>query len=179
MVKMSEKIIRYDLETEIDHGIEVSNLAYATAKELGLAENLCYELAVAGMVHDIGKLRLSRYMSGEENPLVIEEIKYVRRHTQLGCEVLKKRGYSPFVLEAVYYHHENYDGSGYPENLRGEEIPLGIRILRVCDTYAALTEKRPYRDAFGQETAFRMMIDEVKNFDMQIFLAFQRAIHKS
>ena len=54
MVKMSEKIIRYDLETEIDHGIEVSNLAYATAKELGLAENLCYELAVAGMVHDIG-----------------------------------------------------------------------------------------------------------------------------
>ncbi|MEF2733705.1 MAG: HDIG domain-containing protein, partial [Blautia sp.] len=87
---MSEKIIRYDLETEIDHGIEVSNLAYATAKELGLAENLCYELAVAGMVHDIGKLRLSRYMSGEENPLVIEEIKYVRRHTQLGCEVLKK-----------------------------------------------------------------------------------------
>lgn len=176
---MSEKIIRYDLETEINHGIQVSNLAYETGKQLNLTKEVCYELAVAGILHDIGKLRLSRYMSGEENPLVIEEIKYVRRHTQLGYEILKNRGYSSFVLETVYYHHENYDGSGYPENLRGEEIPLGSRILRVCDTYAALTEKRPYRDAFGSETAVRMMIDEVKNFDMQIFLAFQRVVHES
>lgn len=110
---------------------------------MSLAEDVCYELAVAGMLHDIGKLRLSRYVSGDKNPLVIEEIKYVRRHTQLGYEALKNKGYSSFVLEAVYYHHENFDGSGYPENLRGEEIPLGSRILRVCDTYAALTEKRP------------------------------------
>jgi HD-GYP domain-containing protein (c-di-GMP phosphodiesterase class II) len=118
-------------------------------------------------------------VSGDKNPLVIEEIKYVRRHTQLGYEALKNKGYSSFVLEAVYYHHENFDGSGYPENLRGEEIPLGSRILRVCDTYAALTEKRPYRDAFDSQTAVRMMIDEVKNFDMQIFLAFQRVVHES
>lgn len=143
MAEMSEKIIRYDLETEINHGIQVSNLAYKTGRQMSLAEDVCYELAVAGMLHDIGKLRLSRYVSGDKNPLVIEEIKYVRRHTQLGYEALKNKGYSSFVLEAVYYHHENFDGSGYPENLRGEEIPLGSRILRVCDTYAALTEKRP------------------------------------
>ena len=179
MAEMSEKIIRYDLETEINHGIQVSNLAYKTGRQMSLAEDVCYELAVAGMLHDVGKLRLSRYVSGDKNPLVIEEIKYVRRHTQLGYEALKNKGYSSFVLEAVYYHHENFDGSGYPENLRGEEIPLGSRILRVCDTYAALTEKRPYRDAFDSQTAVRMMIDEVKNFDMQIFLAFQRVVHES
>ena len=69
--------------------------------------------------------------------------------------------------------------AGNPENLEGRKFLLAAEFSRVCDTYAALTEKRPYRDAFGQETAFRMMIDEVKNFDMQIFLAFQRAIHKS
>ena len=137
MAEMSGKVIRYNLETEIKHGMKVSNLAYAVGMEMGLPAGQCYELAVAGMLHDIGKLRLTRYVSGERNPLVIEEIKYVRRHTQLGYEALKDRGYSDFVLKSIYYHHENYDGSGYPENLAGDDIPLGSRILRVCDTYAA------------------------------------------
>lgn len=179
MAEMSGKVISYDLETEIEHGIQVSNLAYAVAKQMHLPEEQCYELAVAGILHDIGKLRLTSYVSGNTNPLMIEEIKYVRRHTQLGYEALKDRGYSEFVLRTIYYHHENYDGSGYPENLRGEEIPLGSRILRVCDTFAALTEKRPYRDAFDIHTAVRLMIDEVKNFDMQVFLAFMRAVHET
>ena len=178
---MAEKNIRmidYDLMSVINHGITVSNLAYQVGKELQLPEDQCYELAVAGVLHDIGKLKLSGYVSGKENPLVVEEIKYVRRHPQLGCEALHNQGYSSFVLEAIYYHHENYDGSGYPQNLQGEEIPLGSRILRVCDTYAALTEKRPYREAFEPETAIRLMIDEIKNFDMQVFLAFMKAVHK-
>ncbi len=178
MAERKTKVISYDLETEIAHGIQVSSLAYAVAKELQLPQEQCYELAVAGVLHDIGKLRLSGYVSGKEDPLMVEEIKYVRRHPQLGCEILKERGYSPFILQSIYYHHENYDGSGYPENLRGEEIPLGSRILRVCDTYAALTEKRPYRDAFDRETAVAMMIDEVKNFDMKVFLAFLSAVHE-
>ena len=87
-------------------------------------------------------------------------------------------GYSDFILESIYYHHENYDGSGYPKNLSGEEIPLGARILRICDVYAALTSKRSYRDAFSPEVAMEMLIDEVKNFDMKIFLAFQRTMHE-
>ena len=178
---MAEKNIRmidYDLMSVINHGITVSNLAYQVGKELQLPEDQCYELAVAGVLHDIGKLKLSGYVSGKENPLVVEEIKYVRRHPQLGCEALHNQGYSSFVLEAIYYHHENYDGSGYPQNLQGEEIPLGSRILRVCDTYAALTEKRPYREAFDPETAIRLMINEIKNFDMQVFLAFMKVVHK-
>ena len=179
MAEMSRKvIISYDLETQLKHGVQVSNVAYAIGKQLKLPEDICYELAVAGVLHDIGKLRLGEYMEEDSNPLVIEEIKYVRRHPQLGYETLKDKGYSGFILESVYYHHENYDGSGYPENLRGEEIPIGSRILRVADTFSALTEKRPYRDAFDNRTAVRMMIDEVKNFDMQVFLAFQRAVHE-
>ena len=178
MAERNLKMIDYDLISVINHGIAVSNLAYQVGETIGLPQDQCYELALAGVLHDIGKLRLSRYVSGKENPLVVEEIKYVRRHPQLGCEALQNRGYSSFVLETIYYHHENYDGSGYPQNLQGEEIPLCSRILRVCDTYAALTEKRPYREAFEPETAIRLMIDEIKNFDMQVFLAFMKVVHR-
>ena len=168
-------LITFDLKKEIKHGIQVSNLAYRTGKMLGLEETMCHELAVAGILHDIGKLKLRNYITAEEKPLIVEEIKYVRKHPKLGYESLKERGYSDFILESIYYHHENYDGSGYPKNLSGEEIPLGARILNV---YAALTSKRSYRDAFSPEVAMEMLIDEVKNFDMKIFLAFQRTMHE-
>ena len=118
------------------------------------------------------------YLGGGEDTLKIEEMKYVRMHPRLGYELLMRHDYSDFVVESILYHHENYDGSGYPENLAGDQIPLGARILRVCDVYAALTSDRPYRKAFDPETAVELMIDEVKNFDMKVFLAFQRTIHE-
>ena len=67
--------------------------------------------------------------------------------------------------------------NGYPSNLAGEEIPLGARILRVCDTFAALISDRPYRKAFSMEEAVALMIDEIKDFDVGVFLAFQRVVH--
>jgi putative nucleotidyltransferase with HDIG domain len=176
--KSPDRILEFDLSTELNHGIIVSNLAYAVAKELGLSKDECHELAIAGMLHDIGKLKLTSYINGQENdPLVIEELKYVRMHSTLGYEELKGQGYSDFVLESILYHHENYDGSGYPSNKSGEDIPLGARILRVCDVFSALISDRPYRRAFDKETAMELMIEEVKNFDMEVFLAFQRVIH--
>lgn len=174
-----QRIIEFDLASELKHGIRVSNLAYAVAKELGLSGEECYQLAIAGMLHDIGKLKLTSYINGKENdPLVIEELKYVRMHSALGYEELKGQGYSDYVLNSILYHHENFDGSGYPSNKSGNEIPMGARILRVCDVYAALTTDRPYREAFDMETSIELMIDEVKNFDMRVFLAFQKVVHK-
>ena len=168
-----------DFSAELKHGVVVSNLAYDVAKELGLGEEECYQLAIAGMLHDIGKLKLEGYINGQEqNPMVIEELKYVRMHSTLGYEILKDQGYSEYVLESILYHHENYDGSGYPSNKSGREIPVGARILRVCDVYAALSMDRPYRKALEDDEVLRLMIDEIKNFDMQVFLAFQRVIHK-
>lgn len=174
-----ERILEFDLSAELTHGMVVSNLAYAVAEEMGLEEDMCYELAIAGMLHDIGKLKLTGYINGrEKNPLVIEELKYVRMHSTLGYEELKGQGYSEFILESILYHHENYDGSGYPSNKSGEEIPIGARILRVCDVFAALRSDRPYRKAFDMETVMELMIEEVKNFDMKVFLAFQRVVHR-
>ncbi|MGN8886429.1 HD-GYP domain-containing protein [Blautia sp. HCP28S3_G10] len=180
VAKSSDRILDLDLSTELNHGIVVSNLAYDVAKELGKDETFCYQMAIAGLLHDIGKLKLTGYIDGQEkDPLLIEELKYVRMHSALGYEELKNQNYSETVLKSILYHHENYDGSGYPENLSGDSIPLGARILRVCDVYAALSSDRPYRKAFDVETVMELMIDEIKNFDMEVFLAFQRVIHNN
>lgn len=173
-------IIQTDLQKEIAHGIRVSNLAYRVGRQLQLSEDICYQLAFAGLVHDIGKLEIMKYMYSRKEgaPLHVEELRYVRTHPALGYAILNEEGYSSEITQWVLYHHENYDGSGYPSNKSGEEIPLGARILRVCDVYTALTTTRSYREAFDSETAVRLMIDEVKNFDMKVFLAFQEVIHE-
>ena len=179
-VKSTDRILEFDLSAELNHGVVVSNLAYAVAAEMGRDEAFCYQMAIAGMLHDIGKLKLTGYINGQErDPLLIEELKYVRMHSSLGYEELKEQGYSDIVLQSILYHHENCDGSGYPSNLSGDSIPLGARILRVCDVYAALSSDRPYRKAFDVSTVIELMIDEIKNFDMEVFLAFQRVVHNN
>lgn len=163
---------------ELVHGICVSNLAVCIARELRLPEEQCYELAVAGMIHDVGKLEVWKYIYQKEDTMRIERMRYVRSHASLGYTILVKKGYSRFILESVLYHHENYDGTGYPSNRVGDDIPIGARILRVCDVFAALVADRDYRRAFSVDAAVELMIDEVKNFDMKIFLAFLKVIHE-
>lgn len=180
-MKSSDKLdeeLEIDLEEGIMHGMLVSRLAGLLAKEMGFDKEFCNEMAVAGMLHDIGKLKLTPYLYGrKDNTLHIEEMKYVRMHSTFGYEILKEKDYSDTILKAIYYHHENYDGSGYPKNLKGQDIPIGARIIRTCDVFAALISDRPYRKAFDIDTAIELMIDEVKNFDMEIFLAFQRVVY--
>lgn len=161
---------------EMKHGIQVSNLAVMVAKELGKEEAFCRDIATTGILHDIGKLKLTKYLNGEDG-LMIEHMKYVRQHTAQSYEIMMGAGYDTELSLAVYHHHENFDGSGYPGNLRGEEIPLMARILRVCDVFAALTMNRNYRKAFDAKTAMEIMIDEVPDYDMEVFLAFQRVVH--
>lgn len=167
-----------DLQSALDHGIIVSRLARMVAEELGEPEEFCYDMAQAGMLHDVGKMRLGQYLYGrKKDALGIEEMRYVRMHPEFGRQILKNEGYNDMILEAVYHHHENYDGTGYPDNLKGGSIPYGARILRICDVFAALVSERPYRSAFPVDTAVELLIEEAKNFDMQIFLALQRVMH--
>lgn len=173
-----QHLLQYSLDEQLIHGMRVSNLAYCVAKELGESERFCHDIAIAGVLHDIGKEVVSENLEDMDAPLIVEEIHYVRLHAQASYEILKKKGYAQEILEMVRHHHENYDGSGYPDNLAGEAIPLGARIIRVCDVYAALTSNRPYRQAFDKKTAIQLMIEEIKDFDIKVFLAFQRMIHK-
>ena len=185
-----ETPIHADIKETISHGIIVSNLAYLVGKELGLQEEVCYDLAVAGMLHDLGKVRLNFYMNEkvEDEILAVDETRYMRMHQitsflinvalsmhpSIGYAILADYDYNQTVLDAVLYHHEHYDGTGYPHNLVGKQIPLVGRIMHVCDIFGALISNRDYREGFDVETALDIMIDEVKNFDMKVFLAFQR-----
>ena len=173
-----KKIILEDVKDGVKHGILVSRLVTLTARELGASEDFVRKVSMAAMLHDIGKLKLSEYLYGRnKEALNIEEMRYMRLHSTYSYEIVKAQGFSEEIQQMVYHHHENYDGSGYPDNLSGENIPWGARILRNCDVFAALVSKRPYRDAFDIDTAIELMIDEVKNFDMEVFLAFQKVVY--
>lgn len=170
-------IIETDFMENIIHGMMVSKLAYALAKELQYEENVCYELGIAGMLHDIGKLKLNHYVNEKNKDIMrVDELRYVRTHSTIGYAILSEQGYSEFVRKSILYHHENYDGTGYPSNLEAEEIPYGARILRICDAFAALISNRPYRSAFDKETAIELMIEDIKYFDLKMFLAFQKVL---
>ena len=168
-----------DYKSGIEHGILVANLTYELAKRLKLDERECYELKIAGMMHDIGKLKLSEYLYGRNSgELSVEEMKYMRMHSKISFDVLKNYEYSDNIMKVVLWHHECYDGSGYPDNLKGTGIPLGARILKVADEFAALISDRPYRKAFDIDTAVNILIEEIKNLDMRVFIEFQRMIHE-
>ena len=145
-----ETPIHADIKETISHGIIVSNLAYLVGKELGLQEEVCYDLAVAGMLHDLGKVRLNFYMNEkvEDEILAVDETRYMRMHPSIGYAILADYDYNQTVLDAVLYHHEHYDGTGYPHNLVGKQIPLVGRIMHVCDIFGALISNRDYREGW-------------------------------
>lgn len=170
-----DSMLSIDFSDILRHGCLVCSLARHISKNMGEDAEFQREISIAGMFHDIGKLKLGRYLYGrKKDALNIEEMKYVRMHPTFSYNILKGNGkFSENIINAVYAHHENFDGSGYPNNLKGEDIPKMARIIRTCDVFAALVSRRPYRAAFDIETAVDLMIDEVKNFDMKVFLAFQ------
>lgn len=167
-----------DLSQELEHAKQVSNMAYDVSREMKLEKDYCHEMAMAGMLHDIGKVKIESHFCKRQATMMVEKLRYMRMHPTLGYKQLTGQGFSDTVLESILYHHENYDGSGYPNNLQGDEIPLGARILRVCDEFSALQSDRPYRKALDVETTMEEMIHKIKNFDMGVFLAFQRVVHK-
>ena len=167
------------LEDELLHGIKVANLAFLLAKKVGFSYEQSKELAIAGLLHDLGKLQMSpQIYDRSENTLDVEEMVKRRSHAKISYDILMRYDYSDFILESILYHHENYDGSGYPKNLVATDIPSGARVLAIVNMFVALVSDRPYRRSFDKDTAIELMIGEVKNYDMRYFLAFLKLIHE-
>ena len=152
------------------HSNRVAEMVLVLAAALGLGPDETTPIHIAAHLHDIGKIKASRllYVEQEDHNLVVKQMNYLRTHPFLGFEILKREGYSEFIQESILFHHENFDGSGYPSNLSGDTIPIGARVLRICDVFAALTTRKGYRPAHDADSALDFMISDVKNFDMKI-----------
>jgi len=144
------------------HCDRLSKYSVALGEKLGLPQDLRVALRRGGLVHDIGKLAVPESILLKPGPLTPEERKIMEKHTIDGERICAPLRSFRHVLPIIRHHHEKWDGSGYPDGLKGEKIPLTARILQVTDIYDALTTDRPYRKALPLEKALAIMREEVK-----------------
>lgn len=135
------------------HGLRIANLSEAIAQKFHLSPHDILILRQAALVHDIGEFAMNREYVKAGRSLNDDERTDMQRHPVLGEQEAAKRGLSRAVQLLVRWHHEWWNGSGYPDALKNEQIPLGARILRAADTYCALTDTRPHRKAFSETEA--------------------------
>src|ERR1700728_2330359 len=145
---------------------------------LGLAEDEVTALRRAGVVHDIGKIAIPDAILLKPSKLSEEEWKLIREHPLVGERICAPLKSFRSVLPIIRHHHEKFDGSGYPDGLRGQSIPLTARVLQIVDVYDALTTERPYKRAFSSTGALQTMKEEVARgwWDPDIFDQFERLI---
>lgn len=148
---------------------------------LGIPEEHIKALRWAGIVHDIGKVVVPDAILLKPGPLTGEEMAMMRKHSVVGERICAPLKSFRLVLPIIRHHHEKSDGSGYPDGLRGEEIPLTARILQLADVYDALTTDRPYRKADPSEAALALMDEEgtLGWWDMNLFGAFREMIRRT
>ncbi len=155
------------------HSERVANYAKLLARKLNMShkkENLLY---IAGLLHDIGKIGIPDEVLNKPGNLTNEEFKMIMEHPIKGEEIISQFTHLGPILPYVRHHHESWDGSGYPDGLKGEEIPLEARILAIVDVYDALTTNRAYRKAYSREEALEMMKRmKGKKFDPRLLEIF-------
>jgi putative two-component system response regulator len=158
------------------HSQRVAETSVAIAQELGIPHDAIERIRLAGLVHDIGKIGVREAILNKTASLADEESLHVKRHCEIGEHILNPVVDDKEILLMVRHHHERYDGHGYPDGLRGEQIPLGARILAIADAYDAMTSERPYRAALDTEVAcLETEHHKGTQFDPQVADAFLRS----
>jgi len=137
----------------LEHFSVVARLATITAECLGLPEHELKRIGLAAELHDVGKIAIPETILDKPGPLDEREWTYMRRHTLMGERIMRAAPCLAHAADLVRSSHERYDGSGYPDGLAGEDIPLGATIISVCDAFDAMTSRRPYSDAISTEDA--------------------------
>ena len=139
------------------HTLRLSRHAVAIAKELCWKQDRIEELEIGAHLHDIGKVCITEPVLNKTGKLTSHELRQIRRHTRIGANMLMEIDFLRPIIPCVLYHHERYDGKGYPFRISGKDIPVEGRILAVIDTFDALINPRPYRNAVSADIA----IDEL------------------
>lgn len=133
------------------HSERVANYSREIAQRMGLSENEQHEIYYMGLLHDIGKIGISDSIINKTEKLTDEEYQMILKHPEIGEDILKSISEIPGISMGAKFHHEKYDGSGYPDGVSGEDIPLQARIIGIADAYDAMASKRSYRDVLSQE----------------------------
>lgn len=162
------------------HSLRVRKYAMRLAKYIGLDEHNMKRLRLAAKLHDIGKIGLAEGILNKPAKLSDREFDLVKEHPVIGERILRPIIRSRVVLSAIRSHHERFDGGGYPDGLRGEEIPFLARLLTVADCFDALTSARAYRAAMSQEDALGLLHEGMATqFDPHLVPPFLRMIRES
>jgi len=155
--KMLEEMIKVlassiDAKDEYTHGHSerVAQYALMLAKALNLPSKACKEVFYAGLVHDVGKIAIPEEIINKPGKLTDEEFAVIKSHPVRGEKILSKISFMPYLKEGAKFHHERYDGNGYPDHVKGEDIPFLARIIAVADAYDAMTSHRSYRKTLDQ-----------------------------
>ncbi|MFQ5669436.1 MAG: HD-GYP domain-containing protein [Acidobacteriota bacterium] len=142
------------------HSKRVSRFAYLLARRIGLRREKCEDIRNSALLHDIGKIGVPERVLLKPGRLTEEEVKLIQMHPVTGAQIMEPVKPMRRYIAAVKYHHERWDGKGYPEGLKGEEIPIEARVTLIADTFDAITSDRPYRSARPME----MAVDQFKKF---------------
>ena len=165
-----------DRETE-GHTQRVADLTERLAHTMGMSDAELVHIRRGALLHDIGKMGIPDQILHKPGSLNEEEWEIMRQHPKLAYDMLSPVVYLHPVLDIPYCHHENWDGTGYPRGLKGEQIPLSARLFSVADVWDAITSDRPYRPAWGYEKAVEYIKSESgKKFDPQVVAIFLRMI---
>ena len=159
------------------HSLRVAEYAEQIAREMGKSDEECRQIYYAGLLHDVGKLGISDAILGKKSELTPEEYGKIKQHPVLGEQILSSITDHPYISIGAHYHHERYDGTGYPDGLKGEEIPEIARIISVADAYDTLSSNRTYRSAMPQQFVREEIIAGAgTQFDPQIAAIMQHLI---
>ena len=146
-------------------------------RRLGLSEKEVSVIQYVTSVHDIGMTEISDEILDKALNLTSEELQQIREHPQRGAELIRPLEFVESVSNIILYHHERVDGGGYPMGLRGDQIPMGARIISVIDAYQSMTAERPYRERKQTEDAVAELVDCAgKQFDTDVVDAFVRVL---
>jgi putative nucleotidyltransferase with HDIG domain len=159
------------------HSNHVRELSSAFGRKLDLTAAQMETLAFAAEIHDIGKIAINEFIINKPGRFTEAEYLMIKHHAQLGANLIETLGLDPSIPLTILHHHENFDGSGYPHKLKGEQIPLEARIIRITDTYDALTSNRGYRSAYTHKKALAIMEQDRDFFDprlLEVFFKMQR-----
>ena len=163
------------------HSERVGQIARALALELGLLARQCELMRVAGLLHDIGKIGVPERLLNKPGPLTDDEFQTIMTHPPRGEVICRPLHAVRQTLPLIKHHHERFDGSGYPDHLAGEAIPLGARVLAVADAFDALTSERSYRKRLEADAALAILARETVRglWDPAIFTALQAMIRRT